>query len=816
MNHGSLINLSLMDKIAAFFDIIPKIVYFLFAAFASGIDAMQLLVRKLAGLDTYYQTATGEAVQRVDPLTEFVYGIIGIGDSAYVYSGLSTVFWSLAIFGLIVLVVSTIVAIIKSHYNEDTETTNPWKYIYTAIKSVLTFAVLLVVVPIGMRVSSFLLRTVDNITAGQTSEDALIGIYGPDAPNIFKGENENGQEYKTYANYDFFGAQNAANSTTFGGMLFKASAYSCNRVRNNSNMFNFGALNSNGQIFGNQNCTAFSSLQTNDQKAEYVAMQIDYAFSNCLELNQGVSYSAMITASPARYWKTADIFAIGRSNVHSFSKYNVSVVWLFYDLWQFNFIVAFGGAITLFGLMISIILGLMTRLVKGAALFLVYPGLLGLAPLDNFKAFKSWGTTFMQQLLMAFGAIIGINILLLIVPYLNNLSFFDLALVDYIVNVVLLIAGLMMTKDFITMFSGFVGGADAVSAGDAVKAEAAKTLKTGAAITGKLGMMPVKAAWHGTKAVGRGVVDPLLKAGGKYAANIVGKVRHSAAARKANKILDGDEKTLKKRDKQVQKAQENRSEIESLITWANNQKSGRADRVYAKVKASGGSDEEAKKARAEYYLKHSGGYDSKDKSRWDRYLSAQKGLDKARSKLQGYDVEVLKAKHHLGEDQNGRLRRTTNLESFWGTVGSEYKTGFVGKKGDDGKRSGGMFGSLADAGKTLADGFVKSLKELTSSTGLDKLLGGTKNLIGDMFSTQWVKGGVFGKRSEKLEGDKLQKEIAKKQGDKLDEQAKATEAMAKAIKEGFDKLSKANEATTAEIKKIHGVFRSSGTRPPTP
>ena len=121
-----------------------------------------------------------------------------------------------------------------------------------------------------------------------------------------------------------------------------------------------------------------------------------------------------------------DIFRIGNDNLKSFTKYNVTAIWFFYNLWQFNFIVAFGGGITILGLLLSIIIGLMSRLIKGVALFMIYPPLLGLAPLDNFKAFKSWGTNMLQQVLMVFGSILGMNLMMLIIPYIQNISFFNI------------------------------------------------------------------------------------------------------------------------------------------------------------------------------------------------------------------------------------------------------------------------------------------------------------------------------------------------------------------------------------------------------
>ena len=435
MNNGLLLGIfsKITDFIKEFFaclvDIIPKTVYFLFTAFSSTIDALQCLIRKLAGLDVYYSAVTGEAFRNTDPLSEFIMGILGIGNSAPTYKALNTVFWSLAIFAVIMLVVTTMIAMIKSHYNEDYQATNPWKYIYTAIKAVLTFALIPLVLVFGLKLSNFTLQTLDNITAGGASEEQVKTVYGTDAPQLFSAEKLTGADNKSYIYYDFFGYGSVTTSTPIGSMLFRSAAYDANRARRGLSYQVYQEIQSKGiQIFGNSNCQEFDSLSSNAERQEYVAYQIDYAFCNNLHLQSGVSINSIddITDGHLNYMSALDIFRIGNDNLKSFTKYNVTAVWFFYNLWQFNFIVAFGGGITILGLLLSIIIGLMSRLIKGVALFMIYPPLLGLAPLDNFKAFKSWGTNMLQQVLMVFGSILGMNLMMLIIPYIQNISFFNI------------------------------------------------------------------------------------------------------------------------------------------------------------------------------------------------------------------------------------------------------------------------------------------------------------------------------------------------------------------------------------------------------
>ena len=482
---------SLWNYITCFFDYIPKIMYFLYAAVASCLDAMQLLMRRLAGLDVYYVnrntggtivSGTGTATTG-DPVMEFIYGILGIGENAGSYQALNTTFWSLAIFAVIVLVVSTMIALIKSHYQEDGAKTAPLQYIYTAIKAILTFCIVPFAVIIGLMTSNFLLSTLDSITAGSGTEEAIVGIYGPQATNLLNAHtDESGNRY--YSRYDFFGFGEAANSTTFSGSLFKAAGYEANRVRIGEIGEESGGSWTDMYTFSGLFGPGSSGYSAATDKREYVAYQIDYAFQNNLDLNAGATTWAPIIYGSTDVFLTivsVDVFSIA-GIVTNFSKYNVGLVWCYYNLWKFNFMVGIASIIVCFGIFISIIIGLMSRLIKSIILFLIYAPTLGLAPMDDFGAFKKWRTEFIQQILMAFGSVIGMNIFFLVLPYINNIAFFNIYLIDAIVSVVVMVTGLMIIKSLISFFSGLVGGADALKEGDDIKGDLGKTLATSAKV----------------------------------------------------------------------------------------------------------------------------------------------------------------------------------------------------------------------------------------------------------------------------------------------------------------------------------------------
>ena len=209
------------DFVLGFFAFIPQIIYFLYSSIASLLDLLQYLVRKLAGLDGYYVNGVA---QEGDIVTDFLKGIVGI-DKSPAYSSIATVFWSLVIFGVILLVLSTIFSIIKAHYNYDANKSHPMTILRGALKSVATMAIVPIVAIFGVYLTQILLRSLDEITSPTTSS-ALAGIYEANAVNKFASDDDG-----TYTSYDYFSAGGYTKTSTFSGMLFKVSAYGCNRVR---------------------------------------------------------------------------------------------------------------------------------------------------------------------------------------------------------------------------------------------------------------------------------------------------------------------------------------------------------------------------------------------------------------------------------------------------------------------------------------------------------------------------------------------------------------------------------------------------------
>jgi len=514
------------DFFKALFDLIPKVMYLLYASLACVIDVLQLFFRKLAGLDVYY--VNGKAIQG-DLVTNFITGILGINKDNLTYSALSTVFYSMIVFGLVICFISTLVAIIKSHYTYDEKSAKgPMQYIYTAGKAVINMIAVPIIVVLGLYINEALLNALDAITS--TNSGTIVNMYGKENVDQYLTKTKSRTGEETYVFYDTFGFGSgilygagaggsnggwsgnewqlnliSSRNETFSGSLFKVGGYNANRARK-------GQITISSDYAGTKNSgfKLFQNAKTNDELAD----MIDTAFSCNLHTKQWFTLYGWDAFSSGKYF--TNFLAIG---TNAFSKFNIGLVWFYYDLWQFNFIVGFAGCLVCTTIFINIILGMMTRLFMCIVLFLVAPPLFGLAPLDGGKAGTNWRTEFMKQVLMTYGAVVGMNLMLMILPYMNSIDFFGFGIADYLARTLLIIVGLITIKAVIATLSGLIGAADANKTGEGISKEVA-------GVAAKAGKMTLGAAKVGTKALGmvaRPVTSALKRADDAFAARHGGR-----------------------------------------------------------------------------------------------------------------------------------------------------------------------------------------------------------------------------------------------------------------------------------------------------
>lgn len=596
----------IQDFITGMFAVIPQFIYFFYTCLTSVLDVLQYLIRKFAGLDTYWV----EGVEtKGDILSQLINGVLGLNGS---YSALNTVFWSMIIFGVIVLILSVIISIIKAHYNYDEKKARPSVIIGKALKSVALMAIVPVVSILGVYLANIFLKALDSFTAS-SSASSTAEVYESSYGNyqtMFKvSEDEWGAP--TYSSYDFFGSDMPTGTATVSGTLFKAVANGCNRVRYGGYTASNGGASLSPTDGGWSNCGIFSSnLSSPEEQKEAVAYMIDYAFANNLRLNEPQTVSILKTESITlissfKYLQSA-VWYLGTVQFKSFSKFNVGLVWYYYNLWQFNFLIGYIAVVIALIFLTNITFGLLVRLLECTALMICLGPVVGMSPLEDGAAFKEWKKVFISDVLTAYGAIAGMNLSFMLLPHIDNLKFFNSVMLNSIIDMMLMIVLLIAVKQVVSLISGFVGGGDAAAMGKKLKDDATAGAKAAGEKVGKAAQVAVKvmklipataaAAKAADKAMKKIKQVKQAKAAKKQAKEMTKKVSEEIKnskskarkwfdERKTNKYGEGEDISEEDHDKLVAKEEEKLTEEKDKNQKTIDDAKGAADRSSAENRA---------------------------------------------------------------------------------------------------------------------------------------------------------------------------------------------------------------------------------------
>lgn len=460
--------------------VIPKLVYYICVSFMSMMDVFQLAIRKLAGLDTYY-IGNGTEEHTGDIALTFINSIFDTNSSA---PALKNAFWSLIILGVIMLIITTIIAIIRQEYMPGTEESkekpqnNKFIVVSRSIKSLFLFLIVPVSALFGMMFANVALQAFDKVVIAQSSDLFTQS----NVITKLRSEEHNGTS--TYIFYDIFTASYPSNSTSFSGMMFKSSAFAANRVRINQEL---DGLSFYEQLKQN-NIESFDIFNQAGSQEE-MALMIDDAFANNIHLNPDVVDVKMNFGVNSANGSSL-IFGLNEEEeIYHFSKFNIGLVWYYYDLWQFNFIIGFAFLIIGTQLLVNIVAGLMKRLIELVALFIISPPIIAVMPLDEGKMFNKWRENFMSRALGAFGVIVGMNILFLILPYIQLIKIFPpeagiYFFLNLMISTIFVIVGLTLVESFIGLVSKLIGADDPAASGGKLVSAVGDTIKKSAMLAG--------------------------------------------------------------------------------------------------------------------------------------------------------------------------------------------------------------------------------------------------------------------------------------------------------------------------------------------
>lgn len=486
--------MAVLEKIAswvgALFSIIPKTLYLTVTFAMQIVDIIQLLFQKLAGLDVYYIEGSDNP-ESGDFLLYFLRKVL------FEKGTLNTVFWSMVILGLFLLVFATIVAVIRTQYNYDEKPVSPTKVVGQALKSLLSFAIVPIVAFFGVYLGNIFLQALNSATVVQTESidfdtNAKIKL---EPYTLSNGK-------KTYAGIDLFGKNFGINNETFSGMVFRAATYRANRIRNNAAFRALCDGRSETRKDGKYCGISFGLFEVTASNYETAAKRLDDAFVYNYRLDQNAYVNTDVYPEVSASMSVGILFGDFTISGYlfpykTFSRYNVAWVWFYYDLWQFDYVMAIIAIVSLAIIYLNITSAMMKRAIELTMLMIMSPAVVAVTPLDGGAMQKRWRENFIKKTLSAYGAVIGTNLLFIILPVIRDINFFNIPIVDTIVQLLFTIVGLTCIKDFMKMMSELAGGEDANAVGGEINKKIADTAM-------KVGSVVAPAAGAGMKMLSKG------------------------------------------------------------------------------------------------------------------------------------------------------------------------------------------------------------------------------------------------------------------------------------------------------------------------
>ena len=228
----------------------------------------------------------------------------------------------------------------------------------------------------------------------------------------------------------------------------------------------------------------------------------------------------------------------------TFNYMNPFVIGTYYRVTDINYIILFAGIIIVFYMMCVTVLGLIRRIFTIAMLYAVSPPIVAMMPLDNGSAFGKWKGQMIGQVLGAYGAVVGMNLVLIFVSASQALNFsitlfgvanYNSVVVTQIMRLFFIIVALSMAVKLPGMLAGFIGATDAYGGGKEIAGDVVKTAAKGAMVATGVGGLAFKGAASTMRFAGKAA----SKVGGAVANSKLGQGVKNAAGKVGNAKIPG-------------------------------------------------------------------------------------------------------------------------------------------------------------------------------------------------------------------------------------------------------------------------------------
>lgn len=410
-------------------ELISLILYGVCVDFLNIIDSIQKVFYKLCGLDTYWYGNI--EMKGTDPLLSLITN-----------KSVLQVLIALTLVAVAMVIVATIIQVLRTEFSTEGSKNTKGQVFGQAIKALVMFALVPICSAGGIIITNALLKAVNEATS--------------------------------------LGA-----SSSIGGSIYVAAAYEGNHIRNGGNIKEITQDGSNYKLTMSGFYTVLGMKKSKDYTCTISTEALNYLGGSSLSSNQ---WNREELAQ-----KIDNAFRLGHLSYNKtiigdleFADYQVAKA--FYNIYDINYIIFLGGGLLAAYTMLIASFGMIMRMYKCAVLFVISPAMSGLMPLDNGSAFREWRKAFIGQILSAYGTIVAMNLLFIILPIVGNINLFYGALaggVNAFVQMLFTLTGLFMIRDISTMISKMFGADDAAASGEGMaKKVGGAVAKGGLAMTG--------------------------------------------------------------------------------------------------------------------------------------------------------------------------------------------------------------------------------------------------------------------------------------------------------------------------------------------
>ena len=474
-----------LDAVLDFFFLL---FYYLFRSISYIVSFVESLFRRLVGIES--MTINGSTVGG-ESSTDLVYGLI-------FNSQVQNLFWSILGFSIVLLVIFTIIALVKSEFSLDLKSSAKGPIIGRAFKAIINFFLVPIFTILAILGVNVLVRSINVLFNGDNNQGIvakcfLVGAYGANRARLESDDSGEGSFYIYLKNGEFM-----------------------RKATEDSQEENPFADASNADELADLIDTYFTSTPT-DMEINPI-YSVDYREfdgagdyydweKNSSNTSKYVPWQTLVGGSPS-----------GGTDMGTYPMYDGTAFKYYYNPREFDFILAIGSAVVIAWSLLTVCLALLKRAFELVILFVLSPAMISLAPLDDGKALSSWRGEVFKRMLAIVGPLFAYNIFFMMVGLLGNVEIFTVTgegvlafagerlieVFNIFFQLIVLIVALGLLKTASQMISSLLGVEDLIATGGQIGSKVVSTGAKAAMVATGAGAALGGAALKGTAAAIKG------------------------------------------------------------------------------------------------------------------------------------------------------------------------------------------------------------------------------------------------------------------------------------------------------------------------